>query len=46
MEWPKGSGNMQEYLEIDSVGWFNIRMAKVKIHKNQLGFLDELERLL
>jgi predicted NUDIX family NTP pyrophosphohydrolase len=44
MEWPRGSGKMQEFPEIDRAGWFNIDLARRKILKTQLGLLDQLEQ--
>lgn len=41
-EWPKNSGRVQEYLEIDKAGWFDIEQAKKKILKGQIGFIDKL----
>jgi len=42
MEWPKGSGRMQEFPEIDRAGWFPVELARQKILKGQLAFLDRL----
>jgi predicted NUDIX family NTP pyrophosphohydrolase len=42
MEWPKGSGRMQEFPEIDRGGWFTLAVARRKILKGQVGFLDRL----
>jgi predicted NUDIX family NTP pyrophosphohydrolase len=42
MEWPKGSGRMQEFPEIDRGGWFPMSVAREKILKGQLAFLDRL----
>jgi len=44
MEWPRGSGRMQEFPEIDRADWFNINLARRKILKGQLGLLDQLEQ--
>jgi len=44
MEWPPGSGRMQEFPEIDRADWFKIELARRKILKGQLGLLDQLER--
>ncbi len=46
MEWPKGSGRMQEFPEVDRAGWFSIVEARRKLLKGQVAFLDQLERLL
>jgi len=46
MEWPPGSGKMQEFPEIDRAGWFEIAVAKSKILKSQLGLLGQLEEIV
>jgi len=42
MEWPKGSGRIQSFPEIDRVGWFPIAEARVKLLKGHVPFLDRL----
>ncbi|MGD1283188.1 NUDIX domain-containing protein [Mycobacterium seoulense] len=42
LEWPKGSGTMREFPEVDRVGWFSVADARVKLLKGQLDFLDRL----
>ena len=42
MEWPKGSGVVREFPEIDRGEWFNLENSKAKILKGQLGFIDRL----
>lgn len=42
MEWPKGSGRMQEFPELDRFDWFPLDTARVKLLKGQLPFLDRL----
>jgi predicted NUDIX family NTP pyrophosphohydrolase len=42
LEWPRGSGQMQEFPEVDRAGWFRIEDARRKILPGQAGFLDEL----
>jgi predicted NUDIX family NTP pyrophosphohydrolase len=46
MEWPKGSGKMREFAEVDRAEWFPIKAARVKILKSQISLLDELEQFL
>ena len=46
MEWPRGSGRMQEFPEIDRADWFQIDLARRKILKGQLGLLDQLELMV
>jgi predicted NUDIX family NTP pyrophosphohydrolase len=46
LEWPKGSGRVQEFPEIDRAGWFDVAAAREKLVKSQVVFLDRLvERL-
>jgi len=42
LEWPRRSGIIKEYPEIDKAAWFEINRAKRKIQKGQAGFLDRL----
>ncbi|OBG36821.1 NTP pyrophosphohydrolase [Mycobacterium alsense] len=42
MEWPKGSGRMREFPEVDRVGWFAVARARTKLLKGQRPFLDRL----
>jgi predicted NUDIX family NTP pyrophosphohydrolase len=42
IEWPPGSGRMQEYPEVDRAGWFTVEEAKRKINPAQAALLDEL----
>jgi len=46
MEWPRGSGAMAEFPEIDRAGWFDAQTARRKLVKGQVPFLDALERVL
>jgi len=46
IEWPRGSGRVQEYPEVDRAGWFDIKQAKKKILKGQIGFIDRLIKAL
>jgi predicted NUDIX family NTP pyrophosphohydrolase len=46
LEWPPGSGRQTEFPEIDRAGWFSLEEAKEKISSGQVGFLEELERIL
>ncbi|MDF2828517.1 MAG: putative pyrophosphohydrolase [Mycobacterium sp.] len=46
LEWPKGSGRVREYPEVDRVAWLPVEAARVKLLKGQLPLLDSLlERL-
>lgn len=42
LEWPKGSGTMREFPEVDRVGWFVVAQARTKLLKGQREFLDRL----
>jgi len=46
VEWPHGSGKVRQFPEVDQAGWFTINIARNKILKGQLAFLDRLERIL
>ena len=43
LEFPKGSGNIKSFPEMDKYEWMNLNDAKKKIIKNQLYFLNKLE---
>jgi len=42
LEWPKGSGRIQAFPEVDRVGWFPVAQAKTKLLKGHHAFLDRL----
>jgi predicted NUDIX family NTP pyrophosphohydrolase len=42
LEWPRGSGKIRQYPEIDRVGWFSVAAARVKLLKGQRPLLDSL----
>jgi predicted NUDIX family NTP pyrophosphohydrolase len=42
LEWPRHSGTVREYPEIDSGGWFSLAEAREKINRGQAVFLDRL----
>ncbi|MEW1807555.1 NUDIX domain-containing protein [Pseudarthrobacter sp. NPDC080039] len=42
LEWPKGSGRIQHYPEIDDAGWFPEQEARLKLVKGQLPVLEAL----
>ena len=46
MEWPKGSGRIRTFPEVDRAGWFEISEAARRILPGQRGFLDELYKKL
>jgi predicted NUDIX family NTP pyrophosphohydrolase len=46
MEWPPRSGRTRIFPEIDRVGWFRTKEARVKIKGAQAPFLDRLKEAL
>ena len=46
LEWPKKSGIINEYPEIDKASWFYIDQAKKKIQKGQADFIERLIKLI
>ena len=46
MEWPRKSGIMCEFPEVDKAEWLNLPTARQKILKGQLPFLDQLVQKL
>ncbi|MCV7420047.1 NUDIX domain-containing protein [Mycobacterium yunnanensis] len=42
MEWPKGSGVVKEFPELDRVAWFPVEQAQVKLLKGQRPLLGHL----
>jgi predicted NUDIX family NTP pyrophosphohydrolase len=45
LEWPKGSGRVRDYPEIDDARWFAETDARQKLVRGQLPILDALIRL-
>lgn len=43
MEWPPGSGQVQEFPELDRVEWLDLDLARALLVKAQAAFLDRLE---
>ncbi len=46
IEWPPRSGKVKEFPEIDRAAWFSLEIAKQKILKSQVPFIEALEKLL
>jgi predicted NUDIX family NTP pyrophosphohydrolase len=46
MEWPKKSGIMEEFPEIDRADWFPVTVARGKMLKGQVPFLDQLCKIV
>lgn len=42
MEWPRKSGIMKEFPEVDKAEWFDAKKARKKILKGQAAFIDRL----
>jgi predicted NUDIX family NTP pyrophosphohydrolase len=42
LEWPKGSGSVREFPEVDRAGWFDLASAREKLAKGQVPFLAAL----
>lgn len=45
-EWPRGSGRMITFPEVDRCAWFDPRTAREKINPAQAEFIDRLELAL
>lgn len=45
-EYPKNSGKIEEFPEMDKANWFSIDEAYKKIYKSQIPFLLKLEEVL
>jgi predicted NUDIX family NTP pyrophosphohydrolase len=46
LEWPPGSGKIQEFPEIDRAAWFNLPEAAAKLIPAQAEFISRLAELL
>lgn len=46
LEWPRGSGNIQQFPETDAAAWFGLTQAREKILSGQLPILDRMAQLL
>ena len=46
LEWPRGSGNIQNFPEVDKAKWMPLGTAKQKVHLGQEVFLDKLAEIL
>jgi predicted NUDIX family NTP pyrophosphohydrolase len=42
LEWPRGSGRIQSFPEVDRAGWFGPEVARTKLVKGQAPFVDVL----
>ncbi|MGD2270429.1 MAG: NUDIX domain-containing protein [Desulfobacterales bacterium] len=46
MQWPPKTGKEMEFPEVDRAGWFTIDRAEKKLLRGQVGFIEELCRIL
>jgi predicted NUDIX family NTP pyrophosphohydrolase len=46
LEWPRGSGRMQQFPEIDRAAWFELDEAERLVAKNQVPFIDRLRGIM
>ena len=46
LEWPRGSGTVREFPEVDRVEWMTVDQARGKLLKGQVPFLDALLEML
>jgi predicted NUDIX family NTP pyrophosphohydrolase len=46
LEWPKGSGRLREFPEVDAARWMVLDEARTKLLKGQREFLDRLLLIL
>ena len=46
LEWPKGSGQLREFAEVDDARWVTLAEARVKLVRGQLPVLEALVELL
>ena len=42
LEWPRGSGRLQAFPEVDRVEWVPVARARTQLLKGQVPFLDRL----
>jgi predicted NUDIX family NTP pyrophosphohydrolase len=42
LEWPRGSGRLREFPEIDRAAWFDLPDARTAVVRGQVPFLDRL----
>jgi predicted NUDIX family NTP pyrophosphohydrolase len=46
LEWPRGSGRMQQFPEMDQAAWFTLDQAAIKLVKGQVPILQALTSTL
>lgn len=42
MEWPRGSGRVRSFPEVDRAAWFDLATARTKLHTGQVPFVEKL----
>lgn len=42
LEWPRGSGKVREFPEVDRLEWVTVGLARTRLLKGQVPFLDRL----
>jgi len=42
LEWPRGSGRIRSFPEVDRVAWFDLATARTKLVRGQVPLLDRL----
>ena len=42
LEWPRGSGQLRSFPEIDRASWFTAEVSRVKLVKGQRPLIDRL----
>jgi predicted NUDIX family NTP pyrophosphohydrolase len=45
MEWPRGSGRVLTFPEVDRCAWFDLNVARDRINPAQRELLDRLEHM-
>jgi predicted NUDIX family NTP pyrophosphohydrolase len=46
MEWPRGSGAIRSFPEVDRLDWVSVAVARTKLLRGQVPFLDRLVEAL
>lgn len=46
MEWPRGSGTLRQFPEVDRIEWMGLPRARAKLLKGQVAFLEALVKAL
>lgn len=46
LEWPRGTGVMRSFPEVDRAEWFDLATARTKLHRGQVELVERLVELL